>query len=339
MLPSPLVVVADSPPPTSTARTPGSSRGCSSGAAMRRAARSGREPRSVAPRQPRSYALSLEGGRLVSRVAAVGSRDQSAADRRVARHSWLSATAAVVLVALAAALGIAVSAGAGAAPGSARASDRSIWWWASRQSPSSSSARSICSPGRSVLPGETLARLAKPGHRLGRAGLRGLTLGSPVVGTTAFVTRNGATPLAHGRVFATAGGAVVGADARSAGRALHPTAHGAPTGAAERDDDTLHHGVQYRVVGMLAVRHTVGPRDHRPDRGRVAAARATHRPPARIRPDRPAVGAGPSGASRSSSRRRRWAATGSAARFARATAWRSFRARCWWSSRHARRRA
>jgi putative ABC transport system permease protein len=172
------------------------------------------------------------------------------------RHAWRSTAVAVTLIAIAAALGIAVSAQERALrAGSARAADAFDLVVGVRGSPTQLVLGTVyLQPGTlELLPGEMLAKVADdPGIAwaapLAFGDAHG---GAPVVGTTtAFVTRDGASRLTHGRVFAAPDEAVIGADVPLGLGARFAPAHGAPTSGVERDD-VVSHGVEYRVVGVL----------------------------------------------------------------------------------------
>jgi putative ABC transport system permease protein len=172
------------------------------------------------------------------------------------RSSRVSTAAAVVLIALAVALGVAVTAQERALrAGSARAADPFDLVVGVRGSPVQLVLGTVyLRPGPlDLLPGEVVARLDTERGIAWAASLAfgDSHLGSPIVGTTAaFVVRGGTLPPAKGRVFAAPDEAVVGADVPLALGARIVPAHGEPAGAAGRDE-ALHHGVEYRVVGVL----------------------------------------------------------------------------------------
>ena len=168
------------------------------------------------------------------------------------RRSRAGAVAAIGLVAVAAALGVAVSAQERALrQGSARAAEPFDLLVGRRGSPTQLVLASVyLQPGAlDLVPGNALKRLqAEPGAtRVVPLVFGDSYRGRPVVGASAdFVTDGGRRPLAEGRAFTAMREVVVGADVP-----LRVGATFAPTHGHTEDEDLVHAGFTYVVVGRM----------------------------------------------------------------------------------------
>lgn len=175
------------------------------------------------------------------------------------RRSRAGVAAVVLLIALAVALGVAVSAQERALrKGSAQAADAFdlVVGAPGSQTQLVLTTVYLQPAALDLLDGSVLAALqAEPGAAyISPVAFGDFYKGHPLVGVTAdFVSRGGRLAPVEGRLFARSGEAVAGIDAAVAvGTAFEPVhGHHAAAEGGEGDEDHVHHGVHYTVVGRM----------------------------------------------------------------------------------------